>query len=273
MSKAAPKFTRRSLLRSMGFGAAASIGVTAYADGSAQWIQLERRTLTLPRWNAKGFRVGLISDLHANNASDIERAQRAIRMAIAESPNVLLIPGDFIDSSNARVLEALKGALEPLREARCPVLATLGNHDYWTHDPKAVIECLRQCPLKLLRNETAEVDGVTIAGIDDGIAMRQRFDFLNAGRESRSLIAMFHEPDFVDEVPKHISLQLSGHSHGGQVCFPGGIPFHTPFGARKYISGFYAQAKVPLYVTRGVGTTGPDVRTFCRPEVTILTLQ
>jgi predicted MPP superfamily phosphohydrolase len=118
-----------------------------------------------------------------------------------------------------------------------------------------------------------EVNGVTIAGIDDAIANRQRYDFLTGGNHSKSLVALFHEPDFVDEVPKHISLQLSGHSHGGQICLPGGFSVHSPFGARKYVAGFYPNARVPLYVTRGIGTTGPDLRTFCRPEVSILTLE
>ena len=90
---------------------------------------------------------------------------------------------------------------------------------------------------------------------------------------SKSLLALFHEPDFVSEVPKHVSLQVSGHSHGGQICLPGGYAVHTPFGAKKYKSGYYPDARVPLYVTRGVGTTGPDYRLFCRPEVTILTLR
>jgi predicted MPP superfamily phosphohydrolase len=85
---------------------------------------------------------------------------------------------------------------------------------------------------------------------------------------------MLHEPDYVDDVtPAECSLQVSGHSHGGQMCLPFGRPLSLPRGARKYFGGFYPDAKVPLYVSRGVGTIGVDLRFFCPPEVTVLTLK
>ncbi len=88
-----------------------------------------------------------------------------------------------------------------------------------------------------------------------------------------SLLVLFHEPDYVKITPTNVSLQLSGHSHGGQICLPGGRPLHTPYGANTYYAGYYANAPVPLFVTRGVGTIGPKLRLFCPPEVTILTLR
>jgi predicted MPP superfamily phosphohydrolase len=123
-----------------------------------------------------------------------------------------------------------------------------------------------------LRNGSFEVDGVTVAGIDDAIAGRNNPEFLQPGRHSKSLLTLLHEPDVVEDTPDHVSLQISGHSHGGQICLPTGVALHTPKGAKKYISGFYPDAKVPLYVTRGVGTQGLDWRLFCLPEVSLLTI-
>jgi hypothetical protein len=97
--------------------------------------------------------------------------------------------------------------------------------------------------------------------------------FIADGSYSPSLIALMHEPDFVSILPKKVCLQLSGHSHGGQMCLPMGVPIHLPRGGRLYVQGFYPHAPVPLYVTRGIGTTGLDFRTFCPPEVSILTLR
>jgi predicted MPP superfamily phosphohydrolase len=158
-------------------------------------------------------------------------------------------------------------------DAACPVVAIMGNHDYWSTVPRKVVEAFRESKVKMLLNQTFELDGVTIAGLDDAIQRAQSYEFFPAGTVSKSLIALFHEPDFVKDMPKHVSLQISGHSHGGQVCLPFGKSMYTPYGARKYVAGFYPDARVPLFVSRGVGTTGPDYRLFCAPEVSVLTLR
>ncbi|HSI73662.1 MAG TPA: metallophosphoesterase, partial [Fimbriimonas sp.] len=262
---------RRDVLKAMGLGAAAAIVPAGVADLSSNHLVLEEHELRLPRWDADGFRVAIVSDFHANDAAKAERASNAIKLALAQKPDLIAMPGDFLDSSDEKRLGLLADALEPLREARCPVVSTMGNHDYWTKAPRKIVDLMSE-RTKLLRNDTFEASGVTVAGVDDAIAGRHRFDFLH-GRHSKSLLALFHEPDYVREMPEHVSLQLSGHSHGGQICLPNGRAVQTPKGAKIYIKGFYPDARVPIYVTRGVGTTGPDCRLFCLPEVTLLTLR
>jgi predicted MPP superfamily phosphohydrolase len=264
--------SRRDVLRAIGLGAAAAIVPAGIADLSSNLLVFERRELLLPNWDAEGFRVAVVSDIHAKNPSMAERAAEAIEMALSEKPDVLVMPGDFTDYSDDRYIRLLEDALSPLAEAKCPVITTMGNHDYWTARPQKIMKVLDERST-FLRNAVHEVDGVTIAGIDDGIAQKHDMDFLVRGRHSKSLLALFHEPDFVRFVPDHVSLQISGHSHGGQICLPTGVAIHTPGGAKKYIAGFYPDANVPLYVTRGVGTTGMDWRLFCLPEVSILTLK
>ena len=155
----------------------------------------------------------------------------------------------------------------------CPVVAILGNHDYASRQIGRVIEGLNATTAKLLVNETLEVGGVTLAGLDDGIHGAPRFDFFGKDRVSKSLLALFHEGDRVEEMPGHVSLQLSGHSHGGQVCYPNGRPvMPAPLG-EKYVAGFFADTAAPLFVSKGVGTSGPDFRLFCAPEVNVLTLR
>jgi predicted MPP superfamily phosphohydrolase len=75
----------------------------------------------------------------------------------------------------------------------------------------------------------------------------------------------------VERLETKSSLVVSGHSHGGQVCLPFGIALYTPYGARKYIAGYYAEARTPLFVSRGVGVNR-GIRYNCPPEVNILTL-
>lgn len=272
-SHRSPEASRRDLLRWFAAGALTAAVPLVAGDATATWISLERSELRLPRWDADGFRVALITDLHLNHERAVGLAKRAIDMALAEQPDVLLFGGDFVEHSGRYSMGNVAGALEGLREAKCPYYAVLGNHDYWSEAPAEVIAAIRGAGVPVLRNEAVEVEGVTIAGIDDAIVHRERPEFLVPGAHSRSLLALFHEPDFVEALPTHVSLQLSGHSHGGQVCFPGGRPFMLPTGAKRYIAGFYPEARVPLYVSRGVGTTGPSIRLFCRPEVTVLTLR
>lgn len=270
-SLSSKKVSRRRLIKTLVFG---GLGATAVAEwGQANRIAIERSTLALPKWDADGFKVGFISDLHTNTPNQAERAVEALRLALLEKPDVVLIGGDFLDRSDETAVRSLDRFLQAAGGESVPIYAVLGNHDYWLPNPRTVIDRIRRSEVRLLRNETARLDGVTILGIDDGIAKRDRHDTLSSKADGKSTIAVFHEPDFVDRVDKRVSLMLAGHSHGGQVCLPFGIAVHTPKGARTYKRGFYSSAPVPLYVSRGVGTVGPDVRLYCAPEVSILTLR
>lgn len=244
-----------------------------YGSYSNHCISLERHELRLPRWRADGFRVALVADLHTDTPDAAECANRAVRMAVEEQVDLIAIPGDFLVHSSKVKFRQLQHALEPLNDAKCPVVGTLGNHDYASRAFSRLVQTLRSTTMTLLINQKVDVQGVTVAGVDDALLGRPRTDFLGSGTDSESLLALLHEPDYVTIMPPHVSLQLSGHSHGGQICFPGGRPLHTPVGARFYYAGFYPEAKVPLYVTRGVGTIGPRLRMFCPPEVSILTLR
>jgi len=271
--KVEPQPSRRDMLKWMTAGALTSLGSISLGSYETGYLSVERHELRLPNWDANGFKVALLADLHTNSPLEAIHAANAMRAAIAEKPDLIAIPGDFVNVGDHVHMAFVRQSLEPLRDAKCPVIATLGNHDYDCRNIQAVIDAVRSCSVNLLRNQAVEVDGVTVAGIDDGVWGKQRFDFLVQDDVSPSLLALFHEPDFVKYVPKFVSLQLSGHSHGGQVCLPGGQAIHTPFGAWEYVAGYYPDARVPLYVTRGVGTVGPRIRLFCRPEVTILTLR
>ncbi len=265
-----PKVTRRQFLYGL---AATSAGVGLFQYGAVDKLTIEHHELKLPRWDADGFKVAVLADLHANNPKRRDRAMSAIKMAIAEKPDVIVIPGDFVSSSEDEVLGYLEKALKLCHGAKCPVVGVMGNHDYFGRQPEKVIDVIQRSPVKLLRNENFEVEGVTVAGIDDALCNRHNIDFMAKDSSSKSTLALLHEPDFVSVTPDFASIQISGHSHGGQVCLPFGISLHTPRGAWQYIEGFYPDAKVPLYVSRGVGTTGPDVRLFCKPEVSVLTLR
>ncbi len=265
--------TRREFVKALGIGAFAGAGAATYSGDCANWLSLEHTELRLPKWDAEGFRVALVADLHMNSLSQMVRARKAIELAVAQKPDLFVIGGDFVNYSTPTILEFIDQGLEPLHDAKCPVVAVLGNHDYDCPRPDYIIEKLQQSPVKLLRNQNFETQGITVAGIDDACARLSKYDFFPEDKTSKSCLVVLHEPDFVKKVPSHGSLMISGHTHGGQICLPFGYAMHTPNGGRKFIAGSYPDAQVPLYVTRGVGTVGMDLRLFCRPEISILTLR
>ena len=267
------KFNRRALLKWLAAGGAASAIPVGLAGITTESISVERHTLKLPQWDAHGMRVALLSDIHANTQEDVDLAIEAMRLAMAQKPDLIVLPGDFSNYGDDRRLGYIARSLEPLRDATCPVLATLGNHDYSGLNVKGVMDTVRKSGVDLLVNEYRDFQGVTIFGFDDGASPTNSLDGFLSGNYSTSLVTLMHEPDIVYRMPKTISLQLSGHSHGGQICLPGGYPLYTPHGAHDYYAGFYPHAPVPLFVTRGIGTVGPRLRLNCPPELSLLTLE
>ncbi len=271
------QISRRRLLKT-GAGATACLGGYLFGNQADQ-LRIERNTLRLPNFQHQGIRVALVADLHANEPISAARAQRALRMAIEENPDVILMAGDYLDYPTAESLQNLSHALLPLTDTSIPCLATFGNHDYCIRSggkidrqlPEQIFSIFTRMRVQLLRNQVQEVQGVPFWGIDDALVGLDRYDLFTSGLP-QSVVAILHEPDAVDRLPKGVSLMLAGHSHGGQVCLPGGIPMHVPAGARRYISGFYPRASTPLYVTRGVGSKR-HIRVCCAPEVSLLELQ
>lgn len=262
--------TRRTFLRGAAAGLAGSVFTGAYAEYDANDTRLEHVELRLRRWKADGLRVGFFTDIHVNDRDEVERAVKAASALADLSPDIVLFGGDCVNHSSPIAVQNIEDSFKPLERLKCPKLAVLGNHDYWSGMIHQIETTIAACGFQVLKNEVVEFDNYAVAGYDDRIGGVRDANFQP---RHESLISLMHEPDDVDFVPKTASLQLSGHSHGGQICLPFGIPLHTPKLSRKYRRGFFPDTRVPLYVSRGVGTTGFKWRMFCPPEVTLLTLR
>ena len=154
----------------------------------------------------------------------------------------------------------------------------LGNHDHWT-DAEIVHRVLAERGITVLRNASFVLERgnkrLWIAGIDD--AYEGKADLPAALAEvptGEATILLAHEPDYADYVaPFPVDVQLSGHSHGGQVRLPGIGPLILPALARKYHTGRYRVGSLQLCTSRGIGVINPPVRFNCPPEVTLITLK
>ena len=261
-----PKVSRRRFLK---WGAAGLAAGTVGGIVGGGMVRTER-TLRLPRWRADGFRVAQVSDVHVNNGGQLAAARQAVGWAVEAKPDLFVFTGDFLNYGTEEAFANIAPAFEALRDIGCPCLAIFGNHDYWTHVPEKVAAHVAKTPLRLLVNEAVDVGGVRVVGLDDALGGSPDYGLV-AARDASSTLALLHEPDFAVNLPP-AGLVLSGHSHGGEICLPGGAPLYTPPGARRYRSGYYPRASAPIFVNRGTATLGP-ARVYCPPEVAILTLK
>ena len=253
-------------------------GLVYTSQVEINWLKTERVLLTLPNLPSAfdGYRVVQISDLHIEEPNSQQNAQRAVERALDLAPDAILITGDFV---SGRVQQALiTNILSPLT-APDGVWATMGNHDHWT-DATAVRDAITAAGINELRNANTPIQRgdstLWLAGVDD--IWEQHHDLnraLDSIPEGQSVILLAHEPDFADDVAptNRVSLQLSGHSHGGQIRLPLiGSPV-LPYLGQKYPIGLRKLGEMWLYTNRGVGYVSPAVRFNCRPEITEFTLR
>jgi predicted MPP superfamily phosphohydrolase len=273
------QFLSRALQVTLGTAALGAGGLGYATSVEPDWIDVTRLRLTLRRLPPAfhGYRLVQISDIHIDDWMR-ERLPGAVRLINDLRPDLVAITGDFITRHPRRYAAALTRALEPLR-GRDGVVAVLGNHDHWT-GAAAVRSILHDSGIIELGNRVHTVrrgDALLhVAGVDDLMVDADRLDRVLAALPGEgAAILLVHEPDFADRsaATRRFDLQISGHSHGGQVRVPLlGAPYLPPY-ARKYPLGLYRVGEMYQYTNRGLGMLGLHVRVFCRPEVTVLTLE
>lgn len=246
-----------------------------------RWLETVRLELALPRLAAEfdGYRIVQIGDIHLDDWSKPERLKRVAQLVNVQRPDLIVVTGDFASYSARRLdEEMLVGALRRL-SAPDGVVAILGNHDYLT-DVGLIRTCIRQAGLTELLNDALTLNRrgaeLHVAGMDDVMEGRSRLDLvLQKLPEGGAAILLAHEPDFADVAAAtgRFDLQLSGHSHGGQVRVPLlGRAVLPPF-SQRYTRGLHEVGGMLVYTNRGLGTVNARLRFGCRPEISALTLR
>jgi predicted MPP superfamily phosphohydrolase len=282
-------FSRRDFLRVLKrtffSSVAAGTGSLVYGFyGEPGWVDVEQVELVLPRLpkSFSGFRLLQLSDIHLGGWMDRERLAHVVDIVNSQSVDLVVMTGDYVLGHGwtvglDRVVDDLVTELSRLT-SRHTVLAVLGNHDHWTK-AENVSAMLSHCGAIELANDVHTFkrgeDQLHICGVDDIWEHKDRLDeVLGRLPESGAAILLAHEPDFADKsaATGRFDLQLSGHSHGGQVVIPIlGAPVLPHLGER-YPSGLYQVEDMWQYTNRGVGMINPAIRLNCRPEITIFTL-
>lgn len=274
----------RAVRRAMLMGMGLILAVATYAIAlEPNWLAIRTVDVTLPHLESEfqGYRIVHISDIHlADGGLDgmpVKRLHRFVTAIDRLAPDLIAITGDFFTVTPSAYADELAYELGRL-QASDRVVAVLGNHDHWL-DPQNLRDALSAAGVVELRNDvyTLERYGqrLTIAGVDD--VWQQAADLphvLTLLPATGANILLAHEPDFADisAQTNRFDLQLSGHSHGGQIRLPFLPPLKLPYLAVKYPQGLYRVGTMLEYTNVGIGTIGLPARLFCRPEVTVLTL-
>ena len=269
---------RRRFLKLGGAAAVAIVGAPAYGyEIEPNHPVVTRRDVKVPGWpaSAAGLTVGQLGDLHCQDVHAVARTDQAARLLLAEHPDIVFLTGDYISNGDGLAWAGVAAeALSPLRAAPHGVFCVLGNHDYPDGRPPEVAAALEGVGFQVLLNRAVPFPSVPdtwIIGLESlCLSYQDPIKALSGVPKDAVKILLMHEPDYADQAPLGIGLQLSGHSHAGQIRLPGLPPLHCPEWGRRYPEGLQQAQNHQVYTTRGVGMMGPQIRFCCPPEITVL---
>lgn len=230
-----------------------------------------------------GIRILQFSDLHLGEFYSLTELEQLVKRMNELKPDLVVFTGDLVDNFSKY---PTKGNIAPiLKQIEAPLgkYAVYGNHDQGGGGKRIYRKLLEESNFRLLVNEQDTIpirnSTLTIAGLDDFLLGSPKIEkTLQPLPKDGFTLLLAHEPDIADRVKKYpIDLQLSGHSHGGQVKLPLYGSVYTPPLAQKYKEGIYSilgtKKPMTLYVNRGIGVTRLPFRFISVPELAIFTLE
>jgi predicted MPP superfamily phosphohydrolase len=273
-----PASLKKSLLALGGLALAGGLIYAHFIE--PRWLHVRYMRLRLPRLPREfhGYMIAQIADIHMGSWMTRARLQSVVDVLNDIQPDVVAITGDLVDRKALFSLDDLTIPLAGLQPLDA-VVAVLGNHDY-RFNARIVRRVLADCDIIELDNRVHTLRrgaaALHIAGVDTVTLRRDCLDaVLDALPPDGAAVLLAHEPDFADvSAPtERFDLQISGHTHGGQVRLPLlGVPIRPDHG-KRYPAGLYRVGAMYLYTNRGVGMVPPHMRLGARPEITVYILE
>jgi predicted MPP superfamily phosphohydrolase len=267
-------FLARSVAITAGLVSAGLVGSgVPVAMGPPQLRRVQIPLAKLPR-SLDGLRIALVADIHLGPLRGLSHTRRIVDMINGMDADLVAVVGDLVDGTVAE----LGAAAAPLRElrGRHGSFFVTGNHEYYSGYQQWIDEVAR-LGLKPLRNERVEIPGgLDLAGVNDvtggSYGDGPDFDRALADRDpARPVVMLAHQPSQArDSAKRGVDLQLSGHTHGGQM-----VPFNLVVRAaqQRVVTGLGEVDGMPVYVTNGAGFWGPPVRVGAPPDITLVQLR
>ncbi|GAB2687517.1 metallophosphoesterase [Nocardia thraciensis] len=264
-------FVSRTVSGAAGLAAVATVGYGTH--GVLAGPRVKQVTVPLARLPraGHGYRIAVVSDIHLGPILGRGFAERVVDTINDTQPDLIAVVGDLVDGS----VEHLRSAVEPLSRlrARHGAYFVTGNHEYFS-GAEQWIEHVQDLGLRLLANSRGELPHFDLAGVNDvqGENIGQGPDFAAALGDrdlARTAVLLAHQPVQIDDAVEFgVDLQLSGHTHGGQM-WPGNLLAGL---ANPTVAGLERYGDTQLYVTRGAGAWGPPVRVGAPSDITVIEL-
>ncbi len=227
--------------------------------------------LSLSSKNSKASITAVqISDLHFKPGDNLN--DQVVRAVQEIKPDIIFFTGDMIDNKDN--MAAFSNYINSFPKSP-HMYAILGNWEYWSHvDLHELEKVYTVNGIRLLVNEESifSIAGISIrvVGLDDLLGGKPSFTAID-NYDDQIIIVLAHCPQLYDSVREQIPVTargvvLSGHTHGGQITFFG-LPFRLPPGSGNYVAGLYHKDKLPLIVSKGIGTSVTNLRFFARPDI------
>ena len=290
----------KKLFKWIGITIATLMLLLAAAVAYAYWIEPTRLVITekamaVPNFSPElnGLKIVAISDIHGgSNGVTPERLKELVQKANEQRPDLIVLLGDYVSETKfdraalqkpegtdrTELRMSVKEIADNLAgfNAKYGTYAVIGNHDWW-HNQASVTREFERVGIDILENEVKHIQAgeqtIHVWGIEDywksrQVPVKDSFDTI---ADKRNIIAITHNPDSLLKSPGAISLMLAGHSHGGQVSFPiyGPHPFVNDY---RFMKGEAVVDGKSIFVTSGVGCTGPQLRFRVPPEIAVITL-
>ena len=247
-------------------------------------LVVNQQAIQINNWpnELQGLRIAVIGDIHAGAPFiDDLKLRLLVERTNQQQPDLVVLLGDFMSQDTwhgHRVApEIIANHLKYL-QAPLGVYAVLGNHDWWDNGDE-VRRALEQAGIRVLENDVSEVKrreaSFWLAGLSDLWTRPQQVPETLAKIPSGSpIIALTHNPDVFQHLPKTVPLLLAAHTHGGQVKFPLiGTPVVPSRFGQRYSAGHVFENDHHLFVTTGIGTSILPVRFRVPPEIAVLTIE
>jgi len=260
-------------------GGSAGLSTWSARNATLGAVETKRVRIALARLpqSLSGYRIAQITDLHVGPTIGRAYVEEIVERVNALQPNLVAVTGDLVDGP----VEQLGPLVEPIAQLKAPdgAFFVTGNHEYFVPGLERWLHFLKERGLRVLRNERVPIrgsEGFDLAGIDDltaksyGRGHGADLPRALAGRDAaRAIVLLAHQPRQVkDAVALGVDLQLSGHTHGGQI-FPFTLLVRL---FEPYLAGLFKLGQTQLYVSRGTGYWGPPMRLGAPAEITLIEL-
>jgi hypothetical protein len=253
-------------------------GTTTFKPDLFDLVDVNVKIKNLP-FTFHNYKIVNLTDIHLGQWISPEYLDGVVDYVNDLNPDMITLTGDYVSYILEGYEDALLDSFKKLK-AKDGKFAVLGNHDHW-NGPEKIRKILKKSDIIELSNDvyTIEKDGekLNISGVDScTVGADDLNKVLDKLPEDGASILLVHEPDFakISAKTKKFDLQMSGHSHGGQLVIPGvkTTPFRCSYSI-KYPVGLYKIDDMIQYTSKGLGTNTFWLRVNCNPEITLFYLK